>query len=254
MHLAGSWDRKQPKGVCATALALLATIGLGAGLAQDTPGPSLQRQNIQVRAQLGLRVVDHSGAGIKNADISLDAKDGKTHYFDITGLDGRALVPVLSTGTFLLRIGHQEFVPYSREIDIIQGKAKSLRVVLKRAQLTLTVFDRAGAMMPAAGVHLVDKAGQRRLVETTGGNGTAYISGLPTGAFVLQIEMPGFETYKADISINQGQTKSLSVVLKEVVPGFDDHAVPPIETASPILDPVISLYPLQPKKKKNKKR
>ncbi len=80
-------------------------------------------------------------------------------------------------------------------------------------EITGTVTDPSGAVVPKATVTLVSPATGESKTANTNGSGIFDFNGLDVGKYNLTIRMPGFDTYKKnDITMNVAQT------LKEDVP------------------------------------
>src|SRR3974390_885384 len=81
-------------------------------------------------------------------------------------------------------------------------------------QLSGTVVDTSGAMIPGATVLVRSANGSTRLTVQSDANGSFIISGLPAGNYRLVVSSPGFEVKETSIAIETtGKTAPLRISL-----------------------------------------
>ena len=78
-------------------------------------------------------------------------------------------------------------------------------------QLTGTITDSAGALIPGAEIQLSnDENGQSRTANTDG-SGNYTVQSLPVGTYTETINSPGFSSFKAKVTINVGGHATVDV-------------------------------------------
>jgi hypothetical protein len=80
--------------------------------------------------------------------------------------------------------------------------------------LTGTVTDPSGAVLPNVSVNLKNEATGATQTTTTNGSGIYHFGFLPPAAYVVTVEVPGFQTAESRTNVDLGQSVSLDVVLK----------------------------------------
>ncbi|MGA2263233.1 MAG: carboxypeptidase-like regulatory domain-containing protein [Acidobacteriota bacterium] len=92
--------------------------------------------------------------------------------------------------------------------------AATLTQESKTATIGGRVTDCAGGRMPGAEVTLTAPAGQIPTVAVTDENGRFHFSGLPAGAYALEVKMPSFKAFRrTDISLPAGGELTSDVML-----------------------------------------
>lgn len=80
------------------------------------------------------------------------------------------------------------------------------------AGLTVTVRDNYG-VIPGAGVRVTDAASQSAVRAVTESNGTATVSGLAAGTYLVRASLPGFADAELSVALASGEQKAVELRL-----------------------------------------
>ncbi len=82
-------------------------------------------------------------------------------------------------------------------------------------QISGTVFDPSGALIPGASIKVTSVGTGVTREAAAGVNGTFVVPSLPAGMYIVQVEMPGFRTYVVqNVEVTVGADYSLRVVME----------------------------------------
>ena len=85
----------------------------------------------------------------------------------------------------------------------------------KQPGLWLQIMDQQGAMLPDAGVELMEEKSQKTISATTDGAGGLSLTKLPAGDYVLTVSARGFRTFKRSLTLKDNW--ALEVKLKMAI-------------------------------------
>lgn len=154
----------------------------------------------------------------------------------VSRIAGAALSAVMSLGTAFAQTGQQTPPETRKEQNVKQ-----------QAQLTFTVVDPSGAVIPGAQFRLMSTETGVTLTGQTDSNGTGSLPALAPGSFVLKIEYQGFNPYEKIITLKKNKAETLRIALNiAAMMGEIVLVTPPtkVERDEASLKTVIDLYSL----------
>jgi hypothetical protein len=83
------------------------------------------------------------------------------------------------------------------------------------SSLSGTVADASGAVVPSANITLNNQATRAEIHATTNSSGSYTITNLPTGAYTMRVEAPGFQTTNlSDIRVDPNIGRRIDVTMR----------------------------------------
>ena len=90
----------------------------------------------------------------------------------------------------------------------------SLVQLEQKGEISLVVTDETGAVVPNAGVSLINQSNRKQQDGMTDSTGRFRQADLDIGSYVLTVGWPGFETERRLVSLTEGQVVEVQVTLK----------------------------------------
>lgn len=118
----------------------------------------------------------------------------------VSRMAGAALSAAMSLGTAFAQTVKQAPPEQSQE-----------QAAQQKAQLTVTVVDPTGTVVPNAKLQLTSNDTGITYADTTHSDGIGVLSGLAPGSFVLKVSRTGFKVYQRGITISQNKTEKVQI-------------------------------------------
>jgi protocatechuate 3,4-dioxygenase beta subunit len=193
-------------------------------------GRSRDLGKIRLGAGLTLRgtVVDSAGAGQAGAMVQAVESTGDPQSWNApggpSGVGGSFEIKGLAAGTYDVVASHPDFVTgRAQGLDLAAGRpAPEVRVVLTRGGSVEGRAHHRGTPIAGATVQ-VTGAGQqpfdwlRRVVATTGGDGTFRAERVPAGPVKVQLIQDKTRLLEVDAQVAEGEATAVELALRDVL-------------------------------------
>jgi protocatechuate 3,4-dioxygenase beta subunit len=189
---------------------VVTAVGYG-GAARDLSAPRVTRSRIRRRedftviradATIDGRLLDESGAAVRNASVRVDSTVLTGVAPALTDTYGRFRIAGVPVGRHRLHIEHPDYPPH--DVEVRTGIENQLDLPIGGG-IEVTVRDRStGAVLRSARVAATSPSAARRDA-TTGPDGRAQIGGLASGTWTISASAPGYAAAAATVEVPAGR-------------------------------------------------
>lgn len=155
-------------------------------------------------------VRDSAGHELQGITVNLSTGDSVQ-----TNEDGQFSFTGLQAGTYTVTASGAGLVTVSQSVTVADGATASVSLSMtsdgSAGILTGTVHAANGQAIPAA-ITLV-RGPVTGITHNASSSGRFTFTGLPTGAYTLEVRSPGYSTRQVNVFVRQGSTSSVSVFL-----------------------------------------
>lgn len=242
-------------GATASAIGIVALLLVAGGAAaEEFDGETTPEMDATAAQDLGtveVVVVDRSGDGIRNVQVTASWPDGEDTVS--TAADGRALLDVPVNTTIEFSVEHPDGEYVRNHQPVVAFGVTGDRVTIEMAEpgdVELEVVDTNGDPVEDVRLDLFHQGDDREVANaTTDGDGTATITDIEQRAYNVTTLRSGYNTVETNFTLDRSRkSESLEIESNRVQVSFfvtDNHFDPPEPLEGAVVD-IAEFSPLPP--------